>query len=444
MVRFTAKAKRPSPAYETLVPKDQGTYVPRTPLDANFPDDLAASGSESEIAIRNTCFYTTFVPRRNQLIGQMMRNQLTVLQVLPALESGGVERGVLEIAEARIGAGHRSLVVSGGGRMVAELLDHGSEHFQRTIGQKSPFTLRHIPGLRKLMIEQRVDVVDIHSRMPGWITWLAWKSLPAAKRPALISTLHGLHSTGFYSSMMCRGEHVIVVSETVRDYVRKNYSFVPEEQLHLIHRGIDGHEYPRGFQPDEKWKAEFFAEFPMAKNQPLLTLAGRITRLKGHQDLLRLLAHLRDRGIAAHGLVVGGTDPRKAAYEDELRTLAASLKLSDHVTFTGHRSDLKQIYAISSIVLSLSSTPESFGRTVAEALSIGTPVVGYDHGGVAEILAAQFPVGAVETGNLEALTDAVTSILQQVPRAIPGANPFDKSTMLARTLDVYQLAASGV
>ena len=182
----------------------------------------------------------------------------------------------------------------------------------------------------------------------------------------------------------------------------------------------------------------------MAKNQPLLTLAGRITRLKGHQDLLRLLAHLRDRGIAAHGLVVGGTDPRKAAYEDELRTLAASLKLSDHVTFTGHRSDLKQIYAISSIVLSLSSTPESFGRTVAEALSIGTPVVGYDHGGVAEILAAQFPVGAVETGNLEALTDAVTSILQQVPRAIPGANPFDKSTMLARTLDVYQLAASGV
>jgi glycosyltransferase involved in cell wall biosynthesis len=230
----------------------------------------------------------------------------------------------------------------------------------------------------------------------------------------------------------------------VREYVRKNYSFVAEEQLHLIHRGIDGHEYPRGFQPDERWKAEFFQQFPKTRDQPLLTLAGRVSRLKGHQDLLRLLARLRDRGIAAHGLVVGGTDPRKAAYEYELRTLAAALKLSDHVTFTGHRSDLKEIYAISSIVLSLSSTPESFGRTVAEALSIGTPVVGYDHGGVAEILAAQFPVGAVESGNLEALTDAVTSILQQVPRPIPGANPFEKSTMLARTLDVYQLAANRV
>jgi glycosyltransferase involved in cell wall biosynthesis len=371
-------------------------------------------------------------------------HKLTVLQVLPALESGGVERGVLEVAEALVAAGHRSLVVSGGGRMVAELVDHGSEHFQRAIGKKSPLTLRHVYWLRKLMINQRVDVVDIHSRMPGWITWMAWTSLPAAKRPALISTLHGLHSTGRYSSIMCRGEHVIVVSETVREYVRKNYSFVPEEQLHLIHRGIDGHEYPRGFLPDERWKAKFFQQFPKTRDQPLLTLAGRITRLKAHQDLLRLLARLRDRGIAAHGLVVGGTDPRKAAYEDELRTLTAALKLTDHVTFTGHRSDLKQIYAISSIVLSLSSTPESFGRTVAEALSIGTPVVGYNHGGVAEILAAQFPVGAVESRNLEALTDAVTSILQQVPRPIPGANPFEKSTMLARTLDVYQLAASGV
>lgn len=374
----------------------------------------------------------------------MSTRQLTVLQVLPALESGGVERGVLEIAEALVAAGHRSLVISSGGRMVAELVDHGSEHFQRTIGKKSLFTLSHVYWLRKLMINQRVDVVDIHSRMPGWITWMAWKSLPAANRPALISTLHGLHSTGFYSSIMCRGEYVIVVSETVRDYVRKNYDFVPEKHLTVIHRGIDSHEYPRGFQPDETWKTDFFRQFPTAKHQPLLTLAGRITRLKGHQDFLRLMARLRDRGVATHGLIAGGTDPRKATCENELRTLAASLKLCDHVTFTGHRSDLKQIYAISSIVLSLSSTPESFGRTVAEALSIGTPVVGYNHGGVAEILAAQFPVGAVESGNLEALTDAVVSILRQEPPPIPGANAFEKSTMQSKTLDVYQMAASRV
>ena len=369
----------------------------------------------------------------------MPPHKLTVLQVLPALEGGGVERGVLEVAEGLVAAGHRSLVVSGGGRMVAELTNCGSEHFEKALGTKSPLTLRHVLWLRKLVIDQRVDVVDIHSRMPGWVTWLAWKSLPAARRPAFISTLHGLHSTGYYSSVMCRGEHVIAVSETVRDYVRKNYDFVPEDRLHLIHRGIDGQEYPRGFQPDDAWKSAFFQQFPATQNQPLLALAGRITRLKGHEDLLKLLARLKDRGIAAHGLIVGGTDPRKSAYADEMETLAEKLNLSDRVTFTGHRSDLKQIYAISSIVLSLSTTPESFGRTVAEALSIGTPVVGYDHGGVAEILAAQFPSGAVETGNPDALTETVSSILARTQRPVPGPNVFEKQTMLRKTLDVYEL-----
>ena len=366
---------------------------------------------------------------------------LTVLQVLPALEGGGVERGVLEVAEALVAAGHRSLVVSAGGRMVAELVSRGSEHITRALGIKSPLTLRHIPWLRRLIAKERVDVIDIHSRMPGWITFLAWKSLPKTTRPAFISTLHGLHSTGFYSSIMCRGEQVIVVSETVREYVRKNYSFVPEERLHLIPRGIDGCEYPRGYQPDDVWKHGFFQQFPDTVRQPLITLAGRITRLKGHADFLQMLARLRDRDVAAHGLIVGGTDPRKTAYADEIKALAESLQLSDRVTFTGHRSDLKQIYAVSSIVLSLSSTPESFGRTVAEALSVGTPVVGYNHGGVAEILAAQFPLGAVETGNLDALTERAASILTQSPRPIPGPNVFEKSTMLRRTLEVYVSAA---
>ena len=370
----------------------------------------------------------------------MSPRKLTVLQVLPALEGGGVERGVLEVAEALVAAGHRSLVVSGGGRMVAELTSGGSEHYEKALGAKSPLTLRHVPWLRRLMVEQQVDLVDIHSRMPGWIAWLAWKSLPEPKRPAFVSTLHGLHSTGFYSGIMCRGEHVIVVSNTVLEYVRKNYSFVPEDRLHLIHRGIDSAAYPRGFQPDDAWRSAFFEQFPQTFNQPLLTLAGRITRLKGHDDLLNLIARLRDRNIAAHALIVGGTDPRKTAYADEMKALAAALGISDRVTFTGHRSDLKQIYAISSLVFSLSSTPESFGRTVAEALSIGTPVVGYSHGGVAEILAAQFPDGAVEKGNHDVLTVTVETILKQNPRPIPGANVFKKDTMLRKTLDVYVLA----
>lgn len=367
--------------------------------------------------------------------------RLTVLQVLPALDGGGVERGVLEVGEALVRAGHRSLVISAGGRMVAELTAAGSEHFTRAIGVKSPLTIRHIPWLRRFLVDQRVDVVDIHSRLPGWIAWLAWKSLPASRRPAFVSTLHGLHSTGLYSSVMCRGEQVIVVSETVRDYVCTNYAFADTDRLHLIHRGIDGHEYPRGFQPDTSWTTAFFQQFPSAHGKLLLTLAGRITRLKGHDIFLRLIARLRDDGLNCHGLIVGGTDPKKAAYAEEIRSLANELHLADAVTFTGQRSDLKEIYASSSIVLSLSSTPESFGRTVAEALSIGTPVIGWNHGGVGEILAAQFPTGAVSFGDFEQLVTRTAALLRQSPPPKPGPNVFEKSTMLERTLTVYRAAA---
>lgn len=370
----------------------------------------------------------------------MSQRRLTVLQILPALESGGTERSVLDIAESLVSAGHRSLVISAGGQLVKPLTEAGSEHIQRGLGVKSPLTSRHVVWLRRFLLDQKVDVIDIQSRMPGWIAWLAWKSLPVAQRPAFISTLNGLHSTGLYSSIMCRGQHVIVVSNAVHDYVRRHYPFVKEDRLHVIHRGIDPSQFPRGLQPDSKWANDFCCRFPAMAGKHILTLAGRMTRLKGHVDFLKLLLKLRERGVSVHGLIVGGADPGKASYAAEIKAQAEELQLTGHVSLAGHCSDMKQVYSISSIVLSLSSKPESFGLTVAEALSIGTPVVGYSHGGVAEILAAQFPMGAVEPGDVEELADRVVAILTQEPRPIPAPCAFPKSLMQKRTLEIYQAA----
>lgn len=369
------------------------------------------------------------------------RRRLTVLQVLPALESGGTERGVLEVAEALVAAGHRSIVISAGGRKVADLIKLGSEHVQCSLGSKSPLTLRHIPGLRRFLLEQNVDVVDIHSRMPGWITYAAWKSLPATRRPILVSTVHGFYSANFYSSIMCRGQHVVAVSESVADYIRHHYPFVPGERLHVIHRGIDRADFPRGFRPTREWEADFFSQFPLAVGKKLLAIVGRISRLKGHLEFLRLLAQLRTQDDTIHGLIVGEADPRKTSYLEEVRHLITSLGLEKHVTLTGHRSDVREIYSITAIVLCLSSKPESFGRTVAEAISIGTPVVGYNHGGVAEILAAGFPNGAVELQNFEELTARVLQILSDPDPSMPTINRFEKSAMLDRTIGLYEAAA---
>ena len=74
--------------------------------------------------------------------------RLTVAQLLPELEVGGVEQGTLEIAEALVAAGHRALVISAGGRLVAKLEALGATHIALPIGRKRLSSLRLIGRLR--------------------------------------------------------------------------------------------------------------------------------------------------------------------------------------------------------------------------------------------------------------------------------------------------------
>ena len=148
---------------------------------------------------------------------------LKVLQLLPALDSGGVERGTLEIARALVAAGHESVVLSKGGRLVDQLQREGSRHLALDLGRKSPATLLHYRALRRLFEAERFDIVHARSRLPAWVAWLAWRGMPASARPHFVTTVHGMHSVSRYSAIMCAGERVIAVSDTVRDYIRTNY-----------------------------------------------------------------------------------------------------------------------------------------------------------------------------------------------------------------------------
>lgn len=387
----------------------------------------------------------TRVNLNDTMSGSTVPDRLKVVQILPAMECGGTERGVLEIADALVQGGHQSLVISRGGRMVDDLLRHGSQHIPCDIGVKSPRVIRQITWLRRFLESESPDVIDVHSRLPAWVTLIAWRLLPVRSRPGLITTVHGFNTPGLYSSVMLQGERVIVVSESVRDYVGRHYPKIPSDRMHIVPRGIDSREFPRGFKPSKEWERTFHEQFPGVVGRSLVTIVGRLTRLKGHLEFPELIGELRKRGLSdVHGLIVGAADARKQRYEREIRQRVQALGLDEHVTFTAHRSDLKEIYASSSVVLSLSSTPESFGRTTAEALSIGVPVVGYDHGGVGEILRLQYADGLVEPGNLRQLADTVASVIGKRGQVVVGANQFEKATMQQRTLELYRQLAVAV
>ena len=149
-----------------------------------------------------------------------MTRPLTVVQLLPALEAGGVERSTLEIAAALLDAGHRAIVVSAGGRLQPALQAIGAEHIVLPIGRKSPLTMRHVPRLRALFRDTGADIVHARSRLPAWLAVAALYRM--GKPPHFITTMHGLHAPGRYSSVMLRGERVICVSETVRAYALRH------------------------------------------------------------------------------------------------------------------------------------------------------------------------------------------------------------------------------
>lgn len=366
----------------------------------------------------------------------------TILQLVPALESGGVERGTVEIAAALAAAGHRSLVMSGGGRMVPDLERAGSEHFVWPIGQKSLRALGLVRPLRRFFQEQAVDVVDVRSRMPAWVVWWAWSGLPHHQRPRLFTSVHGFNSVNRYSEILTRGERVVAVSESLRSFLLQHYPKLDPDRVTVIHRGVDSDYYHPKFHPSSVWYAEWREAFPQLAGKFVLTLPGRITRLKGHHDALEVLRRLLDRGVPAHLLLVGGTDPRKQGYRRELAQRIKALALSGDVTFAGQRSDLREILAASDVVLSLSEKPESFGRTTLEALSLGRPVLGYDHGGVGEQLTALMPGGRVPPGHIDEAVEHLARWFTEGPPVPHWPHPWTLAAMCERTLELYEQTAS--
>ena len=364
--------------------------------------------------------------------------RLAVVQLLPALDSGGVERATLEIADALVRAGHRALVVSAGGRLLPALLQTGAEHFTLDIGRKSLLTLRHLPALKQLFADEQVDVVHARSRLPAWLGWKAVQGMAGATRPHFVTTVHGLNSPGWYSEVMTRGERVVCVSDTVREYVLQHYPRTDPDRLRVIPRGIDTAQFPRATQPDAAARSQVAALHPaLAGHGPLLLLPGRGTRLKGHVDALRLLAALRAQGSAACLWLPGAREAGREAYIAEMENEASRLGIAGSVAFTAPTTRIAEAYAACDLVLQLSRKPEAFGRTVIEALSVGRPVLGWAHGGVGELLAGLQPAGAVPAFDETRLAATAQALLAQPPPAL-ATMPYTLQAMQDATLALYQ------
>lgn len=356
-----------------------------------------------------------------------MASPPAVLQVLPALVTGGVERGTIEIAEAIRDAGLRAIVASQGGPMVAELDALGIHHVTLPLRAKSPVAIwRNADALAALARREGVALIHARSRAP------AWSALMAARRmgAGFVTTYHGAYNEGFpgkrlYNSVMARGDRVIAVSHFIAELVRARHG-VPEDRLRVIHRGVD----PRRFDPDSvpaERVAALRAAWGAPDDRPVVLLPGRLTRWKGHAVLIEAMARLPGNALAV--LAGGGGE---GEYRAGLVALARQHGVADRVRILGHVEALGTALLAADVVVHASTDAEAFGRTVIEAQAMGRPVVAADLGGPRETVEDGVTGWRVAPGDPAALAAALMRVLAMPAAERDGVARAGRASVLAR------------
>lgn len=303
---------------------------------------------------------------------------MKIVQLVPAMDQGGVERGVVEMNRVLVKEGYENLVVSVGGRLDAQILADGGRVVHLDVKGKNPLTAwSRAMKLRALLAAEKPDVVVAHSRVPAWLFLLANRTLGLK----WITFAHGANSVSAYSKAMTYGDLTVTPSQYIADYLKTNYG-LKDEKIRVIPRAIekakfDTEKLDQDFIAAKKaeWKTEGFR---------VVMGVGRITQLKGYDVLIRAMRPLYPKYKL---VIVGEAEALRKEYEVELRQLVKELGLEENVVFAGAQSKIAECLTIADIVVSANwKKPEAFGRSMAEALAMNRPVVATAFGGALDIV----------------------------------------------------------
>ncbi len=367
-----------------------------------------------------------------------------VLQVVPRLESGGVERGTIEIVQAIAASGGRALVASEGGRLVPAVMRAGGRHIALPLASKNPAWMwRNAETLTELIRAEGVRIVHARSRAP------AWSALLAAQRTGarFVTTYHGVYDEGLpgkraYNAVMARGELVIAISHYVETLLISRHGVDPA-RIRVIPRGVDPALFdPAHVEPDRM--AKLAAAWRLPDAGPTVMLPARLSRWKGQGVLIDAMARLRHH--AASCVLVGPLDGREG-FAQALERRADRTGLAGRLRLAGQCDDMPAALMLADVVVSASTEPEGFGRAVIEGQAMARPVIATDHGGAAETVEHGVTGWRVPPGDPGALADAIDHALALSPAAREALGARARESVLQRyttramqeaTIEVYR------
>ncbi|MEM9043868.1 MAG: glycosyltransferase family 4 protein [Pseudomonadota bacterium] len=378
---------------------------------------------------------------------------LTVMQLVPRLDSGGVERGTIEMVDAIVSAGGRALVATAGGTQSIRVSQAGGELVLLDMATKNPYTIwRNASRLSELIEEQGIDVVHARSRAPAWSGYLATRQ---SGKP-FVTTYHGTYSEGLpfkrlYNSVMARGRPVIAISEFIRKLVLERHK-VSDEDIVVIPRGADINVFTEDAVGNERVVKLMERWNLLDDTRPVIMLPARLTRWKGAESVIDAAARLKGAiGGESFLVLIVGDDLSGGEFARELDNRIQALDVQDCVHCVGGTTDMAAAYKLAAVVISASIEPEAFGRVIVEAQAMGRPVIATDHGGARETVIHGESGWLYPPGDPEALSDAMGLAigLEASERAHMGMaarvrvhSQYTVTQMQRSTLDVYE-AASG-
>jgi len=378
-------------------------------------------------------------------MSKTQENSPVVLQILPELETGGVEVGTVEIATELQKRGIRNYVASQGGRMVHELEKNKIPHLCLPLKTKNIFKMRaNAKKLEKFIKENNINIVHARSRAPAWSAY--WAAQKAGAH--YMTTFHGTYGLGWfglkklYNRVMTYGEKMIAISEHIKKHVLNNYK-ITENKISLVHRCADIARFsPTAVSPERMINK--IKEHKIAEDKPVLLLPGRITRWKGQHVLIEALHLMKNKNF--YCIIAGDSQGRKK-YMDYLETLVRKYKLQGKVGFFGRYNDAPALMMVANVILSTAIEPEAFGRISIEGQAMGKIVVASNIGGSVETVIDGVTGKLYQYNNPQDLANALDWALglsaEETKKISKAAiknvkDNFTKEIMCDKTIKVYQ------
>ncbi len=319
-------------------------------------------------------------PATDKTRTQPARDPISVLIVVPTLDVGAADVGALGLVRILSQAGHRAIVVSQAGRLVADVTAAGAEFIALDLASNNPFRmLRNAIALNRIARERNCGAIHALGRSAAWSALLAARLRGI---PFMTSWYKGFRDQNIfkhlYNGVMARGDRVVAVSEQIAQLINDRYG-TPWERIAIVPSSIDVGRFDPADVTHERIEAARHA-WGVKRDTKVILIAGRIVRRKGHHVVVKAAKRLKEMGFKDFLCVFVGEDRGRTHYTGELWDLVLATGTMDVVRMAAPVADMPAAYAAAAVVVSAAVQPEGLQRAILEAQAMARPVVVSDLG----------------------------------------------------------------